>query len=86
MVSLISLLPFYFLWAGDVIWKLFDMFIGAIQAFIFALLVVIYFGMATAHEAEHIEEATQEEGGSLDVSPTEGRPEGADESAPTLVH
>jgi F-type H+-transporting ATPase subunit a len=86
MVSLIGLLPFYFLWAGDVVWKLFDMFIGAIQAFIFALLVVIYFGMATAHEAEHIEEATEEEGGSLDVSPTEGRPEGADESAPTLVH
>jgi F-type H+-transporting ATPase subunit a len=53
MVSLIGLLPFYFLWAGDVVWKLFDMFIGGIQAFIFALLAVIYFGMAGAgHDDE----------------------------------
>ncbi len=82
MVSLISLLPFYFLWAGDVVWKLFDMFIGAIQAFIFALLVVIYFGMATAHEAEHIEEEAETGGGTPDISPSEGRPEGADEAEP----
>ena len=33
---------------ADVIWKLFDMFIGAIQAFIFALLTVLYFGMVGA--------------------------------------
>lgn len=84
MVSLISLLPFYFLWAGDVVWKLFDMFIGAIQAFIFALLVVIYFGMATSHEAEHVEEANEGEG-SLDVSPSEGRPEGTHEEEPALA-
>lgn len=48
MLALIGLLPFYFLWVGDVVWKLFDMFIGGIQAFIFALLTVIYFGMAGA--------------------------------------
>jgi len=30
----------------NVIWKLFDMAIGVIQAFIFALLTVLYFGMA----------------------------------------
>ncbi len=37
----------------NVIWKLFDMFIGAIQAFIFALLSVLYFGMAGAgHDEE----------------------------------
>jgi len=30
-----------------VVWKLFDMAIGAIQAFIFALLTVLYFGMAS---------------------------------------
>jgi F-type H+-transporting ATPase subunit a len=34
----------------DVVWKLFDtMFLGALQAFIFALLTVLYFGMAGAH-------------------------------------
>jgi F-type H+-transporting ATPase subunit a len=31
-----------------IIWKLFDMFIGLIQAFIFALLTVLYFGMAAS--------------------------------------
>jgi F-type H+-transporting ATPase subunit a len=38
-----------------IIWKLFDMFIGLIQAFIFALLTVLYFGMAAAGHggAEH---------------------------------
>ncbi|MHB8572708.1 MAG: F0F1 ATP synthase subunit A [Candidatus Dormibacteria bacterium] len=34
-------------------WKLFDMFIGAIQAFIFALLTIIYFGMAREGMEEH---------------------------------
>jgi F-type H+-transporting ATPase subunit a len=33
-----------------VLWKLFDMAIGGIQAFIFALLTVLYFGMAAAHD------------------------------------
>jgi F-type H+-transporting ATPase subunit a len=32
----------------DVIWKLFDLAIGAIQAFIFALLTILYFDAATA--------------------------------------
>jgi F-type H+-transporting ATPase subunit a len=44
MVSLIALFPAYILWAPEIIWKLFDMFIGLIQAFIFALLTVLYFG------------------------------------------
>lgn len=47
----------------NIIWKLFDMAIGAIQAFIFALLTVLYFGMAGAghdnHE-EHPEDKTAE--------------------------
>ncbi len=43
MVSLIALLPAYVLWAPDIIWKLFDAFIGLIQAFIFGLLTVLYF-------------------------------------------
>jgi F-type H+-transporting ATPase subunit a len=38
----------------NVIWKLFDtMFLGALQAFIFALLTVLYFGMAGAHDDDH---------------------------------
>ena len=32
------------------LWKLFDMFIGLIQAFIFALLTIVYYGMATSHD------------------------------------
>ena len=40
-----------------IVWKLFDMAIGAIQAFIFALLTVLYFGMASGegHSDEHEE-------------------------------
>jgi F-type H+-transporting ATPase subunit a len=39
----------------NIIWKLFDMFIGAIQAFIFALLTVLYFGMMSSHLDDHAE-------------------------------
>jgi F-type H+-transporting ATPase subunit a len=55
---LIASLPVYVLWAPNVIWKLFDMFIGGIQAFIFALLTVLYFAMAGAgHGDEHEHES-----------------------------
>lgn len=50
MVSLIGLFPAYILWAPNIIWKLFDLFIGLIQAFIFALLTVLYFGSAAPDE------------------------------------
>ncbi len=43
MVSVIALLPAYVLWLPNAGWKLFDMFIGAIQALIFTLLTIIYF-------------------------------------------
>ena len=43
MVALIAAFPAFLLWAPDIIWKLFDAFIGLIQAFIFALLTVLYF-------------------------------------------
>jgi F-type H+-transporting ATPase subunit a len=52
MVSLIALFPAYILWAPDIIWKLFDMFIGLIQAFIFALLTILYFSSVGSHD-EH---------------------------------
>lgn len=54
MVSLIALFPAWLLWAPDVVWKLFDMFIGLIQAFIFGLLTVIYFSsVRPAEEGAH---------------------------------
>ena len=59
MLSLITLIPIYALWAPNLLWKTFDMFIGGIQAFIFALLTVLYFGMAGAGHDDH-EEAHEE--------------------------
>ena len=57
MLSLIALIPVYVLWAPNLIWKLFDMFIGGIQAFIFALLTVLYFAMAGAGHGDDHDEA-----------------------------
>jgi F-type H+-transporting ATPase subunit a len=56
MLALIGLIPAYILWAPNLVWKLFDMFIGGIQAFIFALLTVLYFAMAGAGHGEHEDE------------------------------
>jgi F-type H+-transporting ATPase subunit a len=53
LVLLISKLPIFIIWAPDFIWKLFDMFIGAIQAFIFALLTILYFTQAIGQEEAH---------------------------------
>jgi F-type H+-transporting ATPase subunit a len=50
MILLISRLPVPVVPFGDLAWKLFDMFIGAIQAFIFSLLTILYFGSATTIE------------------------------------
>ena len=52
MVAVIALLPSYILWAPNAIWKLFDMFIGVIQALIFTLLTLIYFAEAVGSEDE----------------------------------
>jgi F-type H+-transporting ATPase subunit a len=52
MVGLIALFPAYILWAPNVVWKLFDLFIGLIQAFIFALLTILYFGSVAPSEDE----------------------------------
>ncbi len=46
MLSVIGLLPAAVLWAPNAIWKLFDAFIGLVQAFIFALLTILYFATA----------------------------------------
>lgn len=48
ILSLLGLAPDYVAWAPEVIWKLFGMAIGGIQAFIFALLTILYFGFAAS--------------------------------------
>jgi len=53
MLALIGQMPFYVQWLPSVIWQLFDMFIGLIQAFIFALLTILYFGMAASGHGGH---------------------------------
>ncbi|HET7387733.1 MAG TPA: F0F1 ATP synthase subunit A [Nocardioidaceae bacterium] len=83
MISLIAfLLPLYTIWGANAIWKLFDMFIGAIQAFIFALLTVIYFGMMSAHQADHTEHGDEagSEGDGGDAPPA-GEATAADDRA-----
>jgi len=52
MVSVIALIPPYILWLPNAGWKLFDMFIGVIQALIFTLLTLIYFSEAVGSEDE----------------------------------
>lgn len=53
LVSLISLLGPYFMVAPNAIWKTFDLFVGLIQAFIFALLTILYFSQAMELEEDH---------------------------------
>jgi F-type H+-transporting ATPase subunit a len=76
MVYLLTLLPFYVSWIPVVLWKFFDVFfVGTIQAFIFMLLTIIYFGMAR----EGLEE---EHHGSQ--APTTGHAEGS--TTPATQH
>ncbi|MGH7869747.1 MAG: F0F1 ATP synthase subunit A [Candidatus Dormibacteraceae bacterium] len=54
MIELFGLLPAYVLWLPNAGWKLFDMGIGLIQAFIFVLLTIMYFSEAMeVREGEH---------------------------------
>jgi len=55
MISVIvTLIPPYLSWIGLAIWKPFDeLFIGAIQAYIFGLLTIIYLGMAMSTDEAH---------------------------------
>jgi F-type H+-transporting ATPase subunit a len=52
MLSLIALFPAFLLWLPNAVYKLFDMAIGIIQAFIFALLTILYFSFAGASNQE----------------------------------
>ncbi len=48
---IVTLIPPYASWIGLLVWKPFDeLFIGAIQAFIFALLTIMYMGMGMSRE------------------------------------
>jgi F-type H+-transporting ATPase subunit a len=46
MVSLLALMPAFVMWLPQGAWKLIDAAVGVIQAFIFALLTILYFGFA----------------------------------------
>lgn len=52
MIQLILLLPAYIFWAPFTAWKLFDIFIGLLQAVIFTILTIIYFGQAIGEVAD----------------------------------
>ncbi len=53
LVALIALFPPYIMWVPNAIWKSFDLFVGAIQAFIFALLTILYFSQAMELDEDH---------------------------------
>ena len=50
MIAIIGLLPVYVSWLANGGWKLFDMFIGLIQAMIFTLLTLVYFSEAVGSD------------------------------------
>ena len=75
MLALIGLIPIWAAWLPNILWKSFDMFIGGIQAFIFALLAVLYFAMAGAGHDEHDDEEHAED-----------QHENDDSKTPALVH
>ncbi|MEU0541258.1 F0F1 ATP synthase subunit A [Nocardia sp. NPDC005978] len=52
MLSVITLFPFWISWGPNAAWKLFDLFVGLIQAFIFSLLTVLYFSQSMSLEGE----------------------------------
>lgn len=72
MIELIALFPWWLSWAPNVVWKLFDMGIGVIQAFIFALLTILYFSFAA------LGHGTPEGHEHSSAAPATGAPEGAE--------
>lgn len=77
MLALIAAIPW---WAGmpiaNIAWKMFDMVIGGLQAFIFALLTVLYFAMASGGHDDHEEHAdgAQHDGAQHDEHSHEPQP------------
>lgn len=77
MISLIGLFPVWLLWGPNGLWKMFDMFIGAIQAFIFALLTIIYFGIGgETHEEDGGGGQQESSSGSAEPGAVRSQPEG----------
>ncbi len=66
MLALIGQMPFYVQWLPSIIWQLFDLFIGLIQAFIFALLTILYFGMAASGHGGHDDDHASDHGDAHD--------------------
>ncbi|MGH8867288.1 MAG: F0F1 ATP synthase subunit A [Actinomycetes bacterium] len=50
MIALIGLIPAWLSWLPHGLWRGFDLLIGVIQAFIFALLTILYFSFALQDE------------------------------------
>jgi F-type H+-transporting ATPase subunit a len=51
VVVLLTLLPVFLTWPVEIVWKFFDTgLLGTIQAFIFMLLTILYFGFAMSHD------------------------------------
>ncbi len=87
MLALIGLLPVFVLWAPNLLWKAFDMFIGLIQAFIFALLTVLYFAMAGAGHGD--EDHGDEQSDDAETKPSDDTVVEHDddhEKTPALAH
>ncbi len=58
LVSLIAMFPLVHPVAPNAIWKTFDLFVGLIQAFIFALLTILYFSQSM--ELDHDDHDSKE--------------------------
>ncbi len=52
MLSIIALMPWWLNWAPTAAWRLFDGFVGVIQALIFTLLTIIYFSDSVGSDAD----------------------------------
>lgn len=48
-----TLFPAWLAWLPNVVWKLFDMFVGGIQAVIFSILTIVYFALQLGQSEEH---------------------------------
>jgi F-type H+-transporting ATPase subunit a len=54
MIAVIAKMPFFVAWAPLLVWQGFSVFVGAIQAFVFTMLTMVYIGTKISHE--HAEE------------------------------
>lgn len=73
ILSLIGLMANYIGWAPTVLWKLFGMAIGGIQAFIFALLTILYFGFAVAGHGDDDDHKADDKSARKKTEPEAGK-------------